>query len=66
LEMLSRMLRRAGFASVEIDIGQHSRALMDSWAPDLELERFVAAANITARKILMQAPDGSDPRHVGS
>lgn len=50
LEALARMLRAAGFASVEIEIGEHSSALLDAWAPDSDLGRLVAAANITARK----------------
>lgn len=51
LEALSPVLRRAGFASMEIDVGEHSRSLLDTWAPDFALERFVAAANIVARKV---------------
>lgn len=50
LESLSPMLRGAGFASEAIDIGDHSGALIDEWAPDLDLKRFVVAANIIARK----------------
>jgi SAM-dependent methyltransferase len=64
LQDLSRLLREAGFASEEIDIGEHSRSLLDAWAPDLDLDRFVVAANITARKqtdvvstALLKVPD---------
>ena len=58
LETLSRMLRRAGFASEAIDIGEHSGALIDAWAPALGFERFVAAANITAMKRRCSIPIG--------
>lgn len=47
---LSRMLQEAGFASVQIDIGEHSSPLIDGWAPGMDFKRFVAAANITAKK----------------
>jgi len=50
MQALSPMLRRAGFAAEKIDIGEHSATLIDAWAPDLDLQRFVAAAHITARK----------------
>jgi arsenite methyltransferase len=46
----SQMLREAGFASAKIDIGEHSSPLIDGWAPDMDLKRFVAAVNITAKK----------------
>lgn len=44
------MLRRAGFESEKLNIGEHSRSLLDGWAPDAGLEQFVAAANIAAAK----------------
>lgn len=50
LESLLGMLRRAGFVSEKVDIGEHSRSLLCAWAPGSGLERFVAAANITAKK----------------
>jgi SAM-dependent methyltransferase len=50
LDLLSRLLRSAGFASGEIDIGEHGSSLLDTWAPGLDLGRFVAAASIVARK----------------
>jgi ubiquinone/menaquinone biosynthesis C-methylase UbiE len=50
LDSLSRMLGEAGFVSIEIDLGAHSDSLLDDWAPGLDLKRFVAAANISARK----------------
>ena len=50
VEDYARMLRKAGFTSEQIAIAEHSRSLIDSWAPGLALERFVASANITADK----------------
>lgn len=50
LEGLSAMLEEAGFTAVEIDIGRHSRALIESWAPGKPVQHFVATANITAKK----------------
>ena len=47
---LAPLLARAGFAAVQIDVADHSRALLDSWAPDQGFASFVAAANITERK----------------
>ncbi|NJD34616.1 MAG: methyltransferase domain-containing protein [Betaproteobacteria bacterium] len=50
LEMISGMLGKAGFTAVEIAVGEHSRPLLETWAPDSGLGHFVAAAIITARK----------------
>jgi len=50
LEELAPLLLDAGFTNVEIDAGPHRRALVDSLAPHLTLERFLAAANIIATK----------------
>lgn len=50
LEMISGMLHKAGFATVEITVGEHSRSRLDAWAPGSGLTHSVAAANITARK----------------
>ncbi len=46
------MLREAGFASVEIVIDQHSNSLLESWAPGMEFDRYVAAARVTASKVV--------------
>lgn len=50
LEQLAPLLLEAGFASAEIDIAPHSRSLFDEWAPELEPQRFIAAASIIATK----------------
>lgn len=47
---LMGMLRRAGFESEKVEIGEHSRLLLRGWAPGAELEQFLAAANITATR----------------
>lgn len=49
-ETLVRTLTAAGFTSIAIDVGGHGAQPIDVWAPHLELSRFIAAANITARK----------------
>jgi SAM-dependent methyltransferase len=50
LPALRAMLRRAGFVAVEIDLGEHSRALVEAWAPGRDFGGSVAAANVIARK----------------
>lgn len=50
IDEVSRILGEAGFTTWKIDIGEHSTSLIDDWAPDLNLKRYIAAANITARK----------------
>jgi arsenite methyltransferase len=50
LDALPPMLRDAGFESVDIEIAAHSGELLDAWAPEAALERFIAAANVIARK----------------
>lgn len=50
IDEISRMLSEAGFSRRKLDIGRHSLALIDGWARDLDLTRYIAAANITARK----------------
>lgn len=50
LDFLPRILRSAGFVSEKISIGEHSSSLLDAWAPELKLDRYVAAASITAAK----------------
>lgn len=50
IEELSRMLREAGFTTWKIERGAHSTALIGGWAPDLNLKRYIAAANICAEK----------------
>lgn len=50
LDALSGMLVKAGFASEEIEIGEYSNSFLDVCAPELTLQCFVAAANITAKK----------------
>ena len=44
------LLHDAGFATVDIVIAEHSSALLEAWAPGADLERYIASANITARK----------------
>lgn len=58
IEEVSQMLREAGFATWEITIGEHSTALIEDWAPDLNLKRYIAAANIKARKVRGYDPAG--------
>jgi ubiquinone/menaquinone biosynthesis C-methylase UbiE len=50
LDALTGMLVKAGFAPEEIEIGEQSRYFPDACAPELALQRFVGAANITARR----------------
>jgi SAM-dependent methyltransferase len=50
LEALSPMLDRAGFESAEIALAAHSGSLIGAWAPGTELDRFVAAVNVSAKK----------------
>ncbi len=47
---LSAALHEVGFASVRIAIREESRSLIGTWAPGRGLERFVATADIVARK----------------
>lgn len=58
---LGPMLARAGFADLRIEIAGHSRALLESWAPDRKLAERVSAANITARK----RTSGPQPQGAG-
>ena len=50
LDSLARMLREAGFVSEKITIADHSSSLLEAWAPELNLNRYVAAARITGLK----------------
>jgi SAM-dependent methyltransferase len=50
LERISGILHEAGFGSEQIEIEEYSRSLMDAWAPGTGLERYVAAARVTAIK----------------
>lgn len=50
IDEISRMLRAAGFTTWTIELGAHSTSLIDGWAPDFNLKRYIAAANICAEK----------------
>ena len=50
MQSLFALLHDAGFATVDIVIAEHSSALLEAWAPGADLERYIASANITARK----------------
>lgn len=58
IDELSRVLGAAGFTTWEITIGEHSTPLIEDWAPDLNLKRYIAAANIKARKERRYDPAG--------
>jgi len=50
VDTLAAMLRAAGFAAWTIGIAPHSRNVMEAWAPQSGLHRFVAAAEIQATR----------------
>jgi len=47
---LTTALHKVGFDSVRVVIREESRSLIGSWAPGKGLERFIASADIVARK----------------
>lgn len=59
LRALPDMLRTAGFDAVKIEVEPSGDELLEAWAPGLGLQRFVAAANITATRA-SGAPGGCD------
>ena len=50
VDELSAALHHAGFDSVRIAIRNESKKLINKWAPGCGLERFVAAADVTATR----------------
>lgn len=49
-EEIRGMLSAAGFSEIGIEIKDNSAEIVGEWAPEVEIARYVASANITARK----------------
>jgi arsenite methyltransferase len=52
---LEMMLSQAGFTDVSVEVKESSRAFVDEWLPGRQAGRYVASANITARRPLPAA-----------
>jgi arsenite methyltransferase len=47
---IERMLRAAGFQEIRIDLKQESKSFIKNWFPDTDLENYILAAEMRARK----------------
>ena len=47
---LKRMLKKAGFSKISIQVKEESREFIKNWIPDSGVEKYVASANIEAVK----------------